>query len=1096
MNYGLTTARARLAGSAAILALSAGAAMAQEGVEQVIVSSTRLQAAGFNAPTPTTVVGAAELEAAAKASVFDTLVQLPALQGSTGIAAQAGTTSNGLLGLSALGLRALSPLRTLVLIDSQRHVSANLNGVVDVSSIPQMLIQRVDVVTGGASASWGSDAIAGVVNFITDKKYEGFKANFSSGLSGYGDMGNVTFQAAAGTSFAGGRGHFETAVEYSYADGLLPRYPQGQQHTSLPGNIGGRNLSRQSGTASFATDAATPAGMPRNFYGPLRQQLSFAAYGLVQSGPKSFNTFGQNGQAYPLALAGNCFKSATGALQGSINNVCFGTPSSPGDQIDTHEFTQGLVNPLTRGSVYARVGYDLTPDTEIYATLSYSGARTENTPAQGNSDKGGTIHCDNAYLPQTGLFGQGLTQAETQAACLAAYPIGTTVGVNNTIYTSGIPFGSNWANILTDQNMHIFRQTRRAVVGGSGAFDFLGKSWRWESYFEHGESDTSIKIQNMPLSNAPNVTLTDPAFVSPTNPTGIVGVSQNYSRFNLAQDAVYNAQGNIVCRNTIAQTFGCVPYNPFGSDPINDGARAYFDQQNAQGGQTNGNSVIMTNRQEAFSFSVNGSPIDDWAGPVAVAAGYEYREEHYSQRADPYAGGISNSTPATFTEPCTDPFVDCGLTTLSLVQGDYHVGLGAYNAGNYHSGRGTIHVNEAFVEVGIPLLNDSFWGKADLELGGRHARYSLRGAKAANTWKVGVTWETPIPGIRLRALQSRDYRAPNLSEVIPPLQGANGGFQNEFTNNPLSQNIIGATGGNAGLHPETAQTTQVGIVWQPEFIPGFQMSVDYYRIAVKGAILSLNSQQIEHRCWEQESKLAPFTDACNVNIIRTSNNIPQSFANPGGPAVGAGVVPSQVFAIVASPFNAASITTDGMDIEVSYQFDLQDYDVPGSFMLRSLVNHTSKYILDPNLPSVQRNQELTGNVSAGNNGSTYNGYGGAILNWKLEQTQSYQNDIWGIDLKERWLSGGITTNRNTLVCAPGTCPAPTVQTPTINFNRVDAMFYLDVGLNWNYTPSTTFYTRIENVSNIRPPDIGGQDNNQVLYDVIGRYFRVGVRFNY
>jgi outer membrane receptor protein involved in Fe transport len=1078
MNYGLTKTRARLAGSAAILALSVGGAMAQEGVEQVIVSSTRLQAAGFDAPTPTTVIGAADLEAQAKPNVFDSLKDLPALQGSTGAAAQAGTTSNGLLGLSALGMRALSPLRTLTLLDGQRVVAANLNGVVDVSMMPQMLIQRVDVVTGGASASWGSDAVSGVVNFITDKKFEGFKMNTMAGGSGYGDMGNLLIQFAAGTSFLGGRGHFEVSGEYSYNDGLLPRYPQNvYQHTALPGNIGGRNLSRQSGTSSYANDATTPAGQPRSFYGPLRQQVNFAAYGLVTGGPKAYTTFGANGQAYPLQLAGSCQKSATGALVGGINNSCFGTASQPGDQINTHEFTQGLINPLTRGDLYARVSYDLSPDTEVYMTMNYSGARTENTPAQGNSDKSGIIHCDNAFLPGTGLFGQGLTQAETQAACLAAYPVGS-----GRIDTTGIPFGSNWANILTDQNMHIFRQTRRAVVGGDGGFDFLGKAWRWESYFEHGESDTSIKIYNMPLSNAPNVTLRDPV-------TGaVIGVNQNYSRFNLAQDAVYNAAGNIVCRNTIAQQYGCVPYNPFGQDPINSGAQAYFDNQNGQGGSTNGNNIIMTNRQEAFSFSVNGSPIDDWAGPIAFAAGYEYREEHYSQRADPYAAGISNSTPPTFTEPCTDPFVDCGLTTLSLIQGDYHVGLGAYNAGNYHNGRGTFHVNEVFVQVGVPILNDTFWGKLDVELDGRHARYSTAGD--ANTWKVGATWETPIPGIRLRALQSRDIRAPNLSELIPPLQGANGSFLNEFTNNQTPQNIIGATGGNLGLKPEKAQTTEVGLVWQPDFIPGFQMSVDYYRIAVKGAIISLNSQQIEHRCFTLGG------DACAVDIIRTSNSIPQSATNPGGPATGAGIVPSQVFAIVASPFNAASITTDGMDIEASYQFDLQDYDVPGNFVLRSLINHTSKYILDPNLSGVQRNQELVGNVSAGNNGSTYNGYGGAILNWKLQEMQSYQTDEWGIDLTERWLSGGITTNRNTLVCVPGTCPAPTVQTPTINYNRVSSMFYLDLGLHWNATPKTQFYTKIDNLTNIRPPDIGSQDNNQVLYDVIGRMFRFGFRYNY
>src|SRR5690349_13647371 len=261
MNYGLTKTRVRLASGAAILALSAGAAMAQEGVEQVVVSSTRLQSAGFDAPTPTTVVSAADLEAQAKPSIFDAITQLPALQGSTGVSYNTGSTTTGLIGLSALGLRGLSPLRTLVLLDGQRVVGGNFNGVVDVSQMPQMLIQRVDVVTGGASASWGSDAVAGVINFVTDKKFEGFKFNAQSGLSTYGDVGNMLFQTAAGTSFAGGRGHFEIAGEYHYNDGLLPRYPVGQQHAAQP-NIGGRTLARQSGTLSYGADGTGSAAAP------------------------------------------------------------------------------------------------------------------------------------------------------------------------------------------------------------------------------------------------------------------------------------------------------------------------------------------------------------------------------------------------------------------------------------------------------------------------------------------------------------------------------------------------------------------------------------------------------------------------------------------------------------------------------------------------------------------------------------------------------------------------------------------------------------------------------------------------------------------
>jgi outer membrane receptor protein involved in Fe transport len=1041
MNYGLTKTRVRLAGGAAILALSAGAAMAQEAVEQVVVSSTRLQSAGFDAPTPTTVVSAADLNAQAKPSIFDAITQLPALQGSPSPGYNTGSTTTGLIGLSALGLRGLSPLRTLVLLDSQRVVGGNFNGVVDVSQMPQMLIQRVDVVTGGASASWGSDAVAGVVNFITDKKFEGFKTNAQAGLSTYGDAATMTFQAAAGSSFAGGRGHFEVSGEYSYNDGLLPRYPVAGQHTAQP-NIGGRTIARQSGNSSYASDSATPAGQPRSIYGALMQNTQSAAYGLITSGPAAYTTFDANGHASKFDLAGNCAASATGALTGNVGNQCFGTPTDPGDQTDSHQFTQGLYDPLTRGDIYARVSYDLSPSAEVYATLNYGLSRTQNTPAQGNSSKNSmTLHCDNAYLPSTGLYANA-------AACLVQYP------------TNNISYGSDWANIPTDQQMFLTRTMRRFVVGGDGTFDLFGKSWSWDSYFQHGETDTSIKIYNMPLSGAPVVN----------------GATNNaFSRFNLAQDAVLNGAGQIVCRNTVAQSFGCVPFNPFSGSALTPGQIAYFDGQNGPGGTTIGPTAIQTQRQEAFSFAVNGSPIEDWAGPVAVAAGYEYREEHYSQRSDPYSGGITSSTPATVNEPCTDPFIDCGLTTAGS--------LGAWNAGNYHDGRGTYHVNEVFAEVGVPLLNNAFWGKADLDVAARHARYSTAGD--ANTWKVGVTWDTPIPGIRVRALQSRDIRAPNLSELFSPPQGLNGSVNNDFTS-VTNQGVRQLNVGNALLKPEKGQTTEAGIVWQPDFIPGFQASIDYYRIGVKGAIQSLSLQQVEDQCFNG------FTLFCGQDSITTSNGVNQN-VDPNHGAIGTA---NALQAVTSKAFNAASLLTDGFDLEASYQFDMQDYDVPGAFTLRSLINHTSKFISDTGIVGTQRFVELAGAVGGGGNSQTYNQSGGNVLNWKMQETQSYQNDVWGFNLTERWYSGGVfTANRNTLVCAPGTCPAPTVQTPTINFNKVDAILYLDVGANWNVSDKTNLYVKVDNAANIRPPDTGGQNANNTLYDVIGRMYRVGVRFS-
>ncbi|MCX7282064.1 MAG: TonB-dependent receptor, partial [Alphaproteobacteria bacterium] len=985
-----------------------------------------------------------------------------------------------------------SPLRTLVLLDSQRVVGGNFNGAVDVSLMPQMLIQRVDVVTGGASASWGSDAVAGVINFVTDKKFEGFKANAQAGLSTYGDMGQTLFLAAAGTSFAGGRGHFEIAGEYAYNDGLLPRYPVAQQHTAQP-NIGGRTIARQSGTLGYGADtgaAAAPAGQPRYNYLPLVQGTQSSAYGLIQAGtPYAFTTFDQGGKAIPYDLAGTCFKTATNTLGGGLNGSCSGTSSDPGNQNDAHHFTQGLYDPLTRGDVYARVSYDLTPSTEIYATLNYGMSRTQNVPAQGNSSKNGmNAHCDNAYLLASGLF-------PSSAACLTA--INGATGTITDPAKANIPYGSDWANIPTDQQMFLMRTMRRYVVGGDGNFDLFGKSWNWDSYFQHGETDTSIKIYNMPLSGAP--------FTPGTNST-----NGTISRFNLAQDAVTNATGQIVCRNTIAQAYGCVPFNPFGGQTLTPGQVSYFDGQNGPGGTTSGPNAIQTLRQEAFSFSVNGSPIENWAGPVAVALGYEYREEHYSQRADPYSAGATKSTPPTINEPCTDPFIDCGLNTTAPQ------GLGAWNAGNYHNGVGTYHVNEAFIEIGIPLLNDQFWGKMDLDIAGRHARYNSQNGigglgvnsysgvntlpgKAgvipgtdANTWKVGLTWETPIPGVRLRALQSRDVRAPNLSELFTPPAGLNGGINNNFINNVApgtgnGQAVRQLNIGNGSLKPERAQTTEVGLVWQPDFIPGFQASVDYYRIGVKGAIIALGLQQVEDLCFfSQTQGLTSAASFCNQDAITTSDGVNQSVAAPHG---GQGIT-----AVASKVFNFAALTTDGFDLEAGYTFDLQDYDVPGTFNFRSLATHTSKFINDSGIPGTQRNVELAGALGGGGNSNSYNSNFN-VLNWKMQETQSYQNDVWGINLTERWYSGGVFTNRNAVVCAPGTCPVSTTQSPTYNYNKVSSIFYLDIGANWNVSDKTNLYAKVDNVANTRPPDTGGQNANNGLYDVIGRLYRVGVRFS-
>ena len=212
------TMPARAQDAAAPAAPAAPASAADTGASNVlspvVVSGSRISARGFTQPTPTTRMVAADLEKAAEPNLFNAIAELPALQGSTGRTTSTNSTSSGIQGLSSLSLRGLGPIRTLTLLDGQRVVGANVTGVTDVSQFPQLLVKQVDVVTGGASASYGSDAVGGVVNFITDKRFTGFKANLEAGETNYHDDRNTTLQAAWGQGLLDGRAHLTASVEY------------------------------------------------------------------------------------------------------------------------------------------------------------------------------------------------------------------------------------------------------------------------------------------------------------------------------------------------------------------------------------------------------------------------------------------------------------------------------------------------------------------------------------------------------------------------------------------------------------------------------------------------------------------------------------------------------------------------------------------------------------------------------------------------------------------------------------------------------------------------------------------------------------------
>jgi outer membrane cobalamin receptor len=188
--------------------------------DDIVVTGTRIVKDGFAAPTPVAVLSSADIKAQAPANLSNFVNQLPAVTTGSTSANSSGSLSNGLAGINSVNLRGLGASRTLVLIDGQRSVASAINGVVDVNTVPQDLVERVEVVTGGASAQYGSDAVGGVVNFILNKKYKGFKIGMDQGITTYGDGRNYRISASAGFGAFDDRLHVLLNTEYAKQDGV------------------------------------------------------------------------------------------------------------------------------------------------------------------------------------------------------------------------------------------------------------------------------------------------------------------------------------------------------------------------------------------------------------------------------------------------------------------------------------------------------------------------------------------------------------------------------------------------------------------------------------------------------------------------------------------------------------------------------------------------------------------------------------------------------------------------------------------------------------------------------------------------------------
>lgn len=247
---------------------------------QITVTGSRITRSGFDQPTPVTVIGEQDIKAAAQPNLADFVNQIPSVVGSQTPSNSQRLLSAGTAGINTLNLRSLGTNRTLILLDGRRSVGSTSIGTVDINTIPQGLVKGVEIVTGGASSVYGSDAVAGVVNFILDKTFTGLKGDVSYGETTYGDDKNYRISLTGGMKFAGGRGHLLLSGDYLRRDGIIgaPR-PWGRDGVHLVQNprfVAGNGepefvASAQSGLNSLTAGGIITAGPARGTYFGLRR---------------------------------------------------------------------------------------------------------------------------------------------------------------------------------------------------------------------------------------------------------------------------------------------------------------------------------------------------------------------------------------------------------------------------------------------------------------------------------------------------------------------------------------------------------------------------------------------------------------------------------------------------------------------------------------------------------------------------------------------------------------------------------------------------------------------------------------------------------
>ncbi len=1027
----VSTSTAALAQTPA--AAEATSTEAPDSGEAIVVTGSRISRPNGESTVPITSVEGEQFYQTGNVSIGDVLNELPSLRSTL---SQANSTQYlGTAGLNLLDLRGLGPQRTLVLVNGRRHVASDIlfNAVSpDTNTFPTDLIERVELITGGSSAVYGSDAIAGVANFILKQDFEGLGLRAQGGITSYGDAGAYSGSIVAGTNFADGRGNIAINAEYARQNQYFAR---------------GRPFERQDAFVTVDTDPASAAngsdGIPdRLFYRDIRS-ATLNNTGLVRFGGRAALNCGTatNGSFFNCPYAfqpDGTLTPVTGTRVGIGPNGSFiggnGENFRTGDQFQ-------LTPQLDRYNLNVLAHFTVSDAFEPFIEAKY--ART-NSSGTGNSGPafftGATFGDPQVLVDGTGnpiLDADGFEISDSREQPRLSNPFLSAQA--RALITSQLTLDNGAAPLPDDrftlrENLlglgarteKAKRDTYRIVAGVRGTFN---DDWKYEVSANYGEFREKTKV----LGNL------------------------NVQRFLLGVDAVVDpGSGQIVCNSKInplartplvpgaaqlaADIAACVPVNPFGGQ-FTQAQRDYLLVDTVSKGKiTQFDALATLSGDLSQLFELPG-------GPVGFAIGGEYRRETNFFQAD--------------------PLVQQGYTFYNALQ--------TFSPPRFE-------VGEAFAEVRVPVLKDQFIHELTLTGAGRVARY--KGSVGTVYAYNGGIDLSPFEGLRFRAGYGRSVRAPNLVE----LYSAPG--QNFATiDDPCSARNIGAgsstraancaaagipaaydfvysqsleivSGGNPNLKAEKSDSYTIGGVITPRQIPGLTISADYYSITVNGAISSVDAQTIVNQCYDQAT---PNNSFCGLFTRNSSASGPN------------GEVQYQILegSLLQSSLNFAKLKTRGIDAQISYRHSIGNLG-----LLTTQLDYTHTFersdFLDPTDPNYADRilSEL---------GTPKDEF---LLN------VGFKSGPITAGYKLRYVGKQVLDTAENVFSVQGRDPENADYGP---FKYYPSTFYHSVRGAVDVNDRFSFYAGVDNVLNTLPPyGLSGIGDGSGIYDARGRFFYAGI----